>query len=92
MGVDEELFHVSLRRRRVGPGDTVVLLTDGIVEATDLTGEMFGKDRVTEILQANRSSDPQEIVDQIVRQSEQFSQDKEPADDRTILAMRVRDA
>ncbi len=91
MGVDEELFTVGLQRKTLGRGDAIVLATDGIIEATDRAGQMFGKDRLEQLLARTRGQGPQHVVEQIVAETEKFTDGREPADDRTILAMCVRD-
>jgi len=64
--------HLSLE-----PGDMMVLYTDGVTEATDARGDMFGLERLVATVRECRDPAPQEIVDAIVRavvdfQAEQF--------------------
>ncbi|MFJ9847548.1 SpoIIE family protein phosphatase [Kitasatospora sp. NPDC101155] len=40
------------------PGDSLILVTDGITEARSTSGELFGEDRVAHALSALRSSSP----------------------------------
>jgi len=47
-------------------GDTVLLYTDGIVEATDRNGEQWGYERLRECLETNRHASAREIADRVV--------------------------
>ena len=45
----------SVMRFRLQEGDRLMLLSDGIAEATDLNGRLFGFERVNELLRSGRS-------------------------------------
>lgn len=53
--------HVQERTFTYESGDIMVLITDGIVEAKDPTGEQFGFDRVKKLVENNPSKSPKEI-------------------------------
>lgn len=70
------------------PGDQIVLYTDGITEATDADGRMFGVDRLDESLnrcQATADALIRTLLDDLSR----FTGDQPAADDRTLLVARV---
>lgn len=70
------------------PGDQVVLYTDGITEATDPDGRMYGVPRLDEVLgRCQETADGliRAILDDLAR----FTGDQPPADDRTLLVARV---
>jgi len=46
----------SVMRFKLAQGDRLVLVSDGIAEATDANGQLFGFDRVHELLRAARSA------------------------------------
>src|SRR5207248_1692207 len=46
----------------LGPGDLVLLLTDGIVEAASPDGELFGTERALEIVRRHLRQAPDEIL------------------------------
>ena len=50
--------------QRVTIGDRLLLLTDGILEAPNATGELFGRERLAAILQAAPDHSPDELVQQ----------------------------
>jgi serine phosphatase RsbU (regulator of sigma subunit) len=75
---------------RLAPGDTMIFLSDGIVEAHNLRDELYGFER----LEALVASLPQrlgvtEIVQHILDSVLAFADGAEPHDDITILVTRV---
>ncbi len=76
---------------RLGPGDVLVLYTDGVTEATNHTGEEFGTARLAEEVRASRHLDARSIVDQVRRAVAVFTGRRDADDDLTIVVARVRD-
>jgi sigma-B regulation protein RsbU (phosphoserine phosphatase) len=79
----------------IRPGDVVLAYTDGISDATNFSGERFGKARLREALLRCLRDKPMasagEVVEHIlyeVRQYSGFSRTR--SDDKTIVAIRVR--
>ncbi len=70
------------------PGDVIVIYTDGITEAFDRTDEMFGIDRLKEIVRSGRSLSAKGLVDLIFEKVEAFSGRIRPADDQTVVVVR----
>ncbi|HWH56639.1 MAG TPA: SpoIIE family protein phosphatase [Terriglobales bacterium] len=70
--------------RDLGPGDTLVLYTDGVTESFDGDGQEFGEGRLVETLQRNLSSPPQEVVSTVVNEVRTFSP-HEQHDDITLI-------
>jgi serine phosphatase RsbU (regulator of sigma subunit)/CHASE2 domain-containing sensor protein len=73
------------------PGDTVLMVTDGLTEAPDGGGDLFGTPRVTGLLrEAAREpahSEPARLVADLVTALRTFREPVEPADDVTLLAL-----
>src|SRR5262249_24583749 len=84
--VENETYAEATRSLR--PGDLVVFYTDGISEAFSDTGEMFGVERMDEVL-AEASGSAQEVVEAILGAVGRFSGSRPPGDDRTLIAARV---
>jgi serine phosphatase RsbU (regulator of sigma subunit) len=53
MSLDMEL---SITRFRLAEGDQLVLMSDGIVEAMDAAGNLFGFERVHELVRKSKSA------------------------------------
>ncbi len=72
------------------PGDRVLLYTDGISEAANESGEMFGEDRIHACLEALPDSlSAREIVDQLIARVRGFLDGVEANDDMTVMVLRV---
>jgi serine phosphatase RsbU (regulator of sigma subunit) len=70
------------------PGDLLVLVSDGIVEARSAGGELFGFDRLEQILSlhpADRS--PDDLITTILHEVSVFVDDAEQHDDMTIVVI-----
>jgi serine phosphatase RsbU (regulator of sigma subunit) len=72
------------------PGDAVVLISRGIVEARRRLTE-YGLDRVKENLQGTRTKSAQEICEAVLDDVQVFTGKASPDDDVTVLAL-ARDA
>lgn len=69
------------------PGDTFVLYTDGVTEATNLAGEMFRTNKLEETMRAHRGS-ASALADRIVAAVSAFAQGKPQSDDVTLLVIK----
>lgn len=76
-------------RRVFLPGETLLLYTDGITEAMDSTGRMYGRQR---LLSCVREDVPnaQHIIDCVQGKLLAFSERAQPQDDQTLVAIRIR--
>jgi PAS domain S-box-containing protein len=70
------------------PGDLVVLLTDGILEAQSPEGICFGRDRVLEVIRAARTASSQVILEELRRAISRHSQTDVPRDDLTAVVIK----
>lgn len=72
--------------------DVLVLYTDGISEATNRDGEMFGEDRVADFVRSlPHASGARVIGERLLAEVEQHLGDEEAQDDRTLVVLRVCD-
>ena len=76
-------------RRRVGPGDALVLYTDGVTEEHSGT-RVFGEDRLTALLGELAGQDADGIAGRVEQAVLDFGE-PEPRDDMAVLVLRVRD-
>ena len=73
------------------PGDLVLLLTDGILEAFSPDGPLFGMERALRSVHAHRGATSGEIVAALFDEVRAFSQDLQ-MDDMTAVVIQVRQA
>ncbi|MCB1191382.1 MAG: SpoIIE family protein phosphatase [Leptospiraceae bacterium] len=67
-------------------GDKIVMYTDGIIEATNPSMELYGEDRLLYMLQLNYQESPQRLCDLIYNSAIEFmGKDTALSDDMTIL-------
>tara|TARA_B100001059_G_scaffold181406_1_gene182372 strand:+ start:2625 stop:4214 length:1590 start_codon:yes stop_codon:yes gene_type:complete len=69
-----------------GPGDRVLIMTDGVVEQPSPTGDQYGIDRVHELLSTLDS--PEDDVSRLVEEVRNFAETDELADDTTVASIR----
>jgi adenylate cyclase len=83
-------FAYRSARVQLERGDTLLLITDGITEAQDARGALFGGERLQQVLavQQERRASAQELVQSLQRDVAAFVQGAPAADDLTILALR----
>ena len=72
----------------VGPGDLVVLYTDGVTEAINQNEEQFGQERLARIVEQNRHLPAAEIARQIERAVAEFSEGQPQFDDITVVVLK----
>jgi serine phosphatase RsbU (regulator of sigma subunit) len=71
------------------PGDVIVLYTDGITEAMDPSGELFGDAALARVLAGQRDRDAAGIRERVVRDVRAFVGDAEPHDDMTMVVLKL---
>jgi len=76
---------------RLAPGETMVILTDGVTEAKNPADELFGHARVLEVLE-RRPESGQATVDDLVAAVHAFEAGGEPTDDLTVMVLTYRGA
>ena len=67
--------------------DLLVLWTDGLVDARNEDGEPFGEQRLLAEVCAHRNEPAEAIVQAVLATAEAFG--ARPADDRTLLVLRI---
>jgi sigma-B regulation protein RsbU (phosphoserine phosphatase) len=70
----------------IPPKATLLVYTDGVIEARDSHGEEFGLARLIDLC-ADAEGNVQQLVSSIVAAVESWSGSPEPADDITLVAV-----
>ncbi len=69
----------------VEPGDILILCTDGITEAVNSSGELFGTDRLCRVIAENSGRHPKETMEAIFKELSIFSLE----DDVAIIIFKI---
>ncbi len=77
---------------RLAPGDHLVLFTDGVVEALNISGEEFSEERVRALLKANTGLAAPEILARLRDAVLAFSMNVPQHDDITIMALDFKES
>ena len=85
--VSYEQFTLSLR-----PGDLVVFFSDGLADAQNPEGEMFGTEQLCKLVQENSSLGANELADLIMEAISTFLAGAEHFDDETLIVLRVNNS
>ncbi len=72
------------------PGDLLVCYTDGVTEPENEYGEMFGEERLIELVAKNVDRDEAQIIEAVMERVREWTGVPELSDDMTILLARKR--
>ena len=70
-------------------GDMLLLYTDGLPEAMNPDRELFGLERLDQVLE-DCSQDADELISAVLKAVDSFGSGRPPDDDRTILIAKIR--
>ena len=70
------------------PGDIVLIGTDGIWEAQNAAGDMYGKKRLCDLIIMHKDETAQQIASSVVKSVLEFCSDAAPTDDITLLVIK----
>jgi sigma-B regulation protein RsbU (phosphoserine phosphatase) len=79
---------------QLNPGDTIIYYTDGFTDAANPRGDRFDEENLTRVFQwaCRHCANPQEILDYLFSQVQQFIGSARSAeDDMTLIVLRVSD-
>jgi sigma-B regulation protein RsbU (phosphoserine phosphatase) len=72
------------------PGDAIVFVSDGILDAENAAEEMYGQERLAGLLCRHRDAPAKEIADAILSDVSRFQGNHDRFDDETIIVLKVR--
>jgi len=83
-----EAWQCEIAEVQLAPGDTLVLYTDGITEATNADGEEFGESHLLNTLTNHSHLPVKSLLQTVVGTVQQFSSGNEQQDDITLVIAR----
>jgi sigma-B regulation protein RsbU (phosphoserine phosphatase) len=75
----------------IKPGQIIFLGTDGIWETRNAQGELFGKERLQQVIHTNSKESARTIVLSVLDAVEEFRGPQEQEDDLTLVITRITD-
>ncbi len=73
----------------LSPGDVIVFYTDGVTEAMDRDGELFGDAALGRVVSSHSHLDAAGIRERVLRDVSAFVGEAEPHDDMTMVVVKV---
>ncbi len=92
LGVINDFEFEETQALKYTPGQIIVIGTDGIWETRNPEGQMFGKERVKNIISESASKSAEEIVDTMVQALEDFRKEQKQDDDITLVVIKILDS
>lgn len=89
VGLFEGPWECTTGETSVGAGDTLVVFTDGVSEATSEQGEEFGEERLIDLVRAHAGQPATSMLDAIVSAVREHSASQQ-FDDLTLIVARAR--
>jgi serine phosphatase RsbU (regulator of sigma subunit) len=87
LGITDRVTY-DVGRTKIEAGETLVLFSDGVTEAANPGGEMFGEVRIGSVLAECRNRSAADTMQQILGAVEEFIRGAEQVDDISILVLR----
>ena len=92
LGVTEQAVFEENERTGLTPGQIIVLGTDGVWEARNKEGDMFGKEPLYHIIRQNRNAVAEDILGICFQSLEKFQTGTVREDDITMVVIKIVDS
>jgi len=89
MGVNEAFDYEENCRRGLTNGQIIAIGTDGIWEAVNREGEMFGKVRFRDIIRKNAHAAAGDILNAVYSELNQYTRGQRSEDDVTLVVIKI---
>ena len=82
-----EDFEYEMQTIQLQPGSALFLYTDGLTEARNAKGKLFGRERVEQMIAEVGTTNPKRLVETTIESWQKFIGETEQSDDLTLLAI-----
>ena len=89
LGVNQDFDFQENSRGGLANGQIIAVGTDGIWEAVNSQGEMFGKERFRNIIKKNAPAGSSDIVNAVFNELNQFTRGRKSEDDITLVIIKI---
>jgi sigma-B regulation protein RsbU (phosphoserine phosphatase) len=90
LGINQDWQYQSYEREGLRSGQIIMLSTDGLWEAQNEQGEMFGKEAIYDIVRRNASAGAGELLNTLLFAVTRFQKNQQPTDDITLAIVKVK--
>ena len=91
LGVNDKSDYKENQKTGLSNGQIISVGTDGIWEAANCDGEMFGKEKVRDIIRRNAEADADTILNAVYDELHQFIRGQKVQDDITLVIIKVNE-
>ncbi|MGB3210940.1 MAG: SpoIIE family protein phosphatase [Desulforhopalus sp.] len=89
LGITTEFNYVENQKEGLANGQIIAIGTDGIWEAFNSKGEMFGKDRLRDIIRRSSKNSAGDILNAVYTELNQFTLGQKTEDDITLVVIKA---
>jgi sigma-B regulation protein RsbU (phosphoserine phosphatase) len=89
LGEQADLPPMEDKTLPIGPDDILFFYTDGLPEGKSVSGDMFGKKRIRQLVEANLAAGPDAIVSTLTKEFLKYNEGKSLDDDVTYIAAKI---
>ncbi len=92
MGIDPSFRYLQNVKHGLTEGQIITIATDGIWETRNGPGEMFGKQRLKNLIRSNSRLSADRILNSIIEALEEFRAETKQTDDVTLVVIKIKGA
>ncbi|MCZ6757588.1 MAG: PP2C family protein-serine/threonine phosphatase, partial [Bacteroidetes bacterium] len=81
-------FEYRQQTLQLSQGDTLFMYTDGITEAVNSDGVMFGEENLLDVVRTHSDSEVASLIESVRDEVEQYVGNEPKSDDLTLMALR----
>ncbi len=89
LGVNDAFEYATNQRKGLTNGQIIAIGTDGIWEAFNKKGKMFGKKRFKDIIRQNAGAGADDILNAVYNEIGQFTEGQKSEDDITLVIIKI---
>ncbi len=86
LGIDDSVEYDE-RQVKIVPGTSVIFYTDGVIEAMDSNGEMYGYENFRDAVLRYQNLESRDFLDEIFKEISDFTQGAPQSDDITVVIL-----
>jgi sigma-B regulation protein RsbU (phosphoserine phosphatase) len=89
LGVDPGQKYAENEKRSLKNSQIIVLATDGILEARNSAGDMFGKESIVNVIRQNKAFTAKQILNAVFDNLQRFRHKAQLEDDMTLVVIKL---